>query len=237
MDNDFLFRVKPLTYEDMVARRESDLPYEVFELEKENMYLSKDIVPIVEENYNPYCFLYHGIRFQRHLEKLENIFKDKKILAGKYTTNNFDYSDNCNKGEYVSLTTYDDNSQGFKIFIVQNISLLVSPKCEAYLTKYVDYNIWKQIKDKKTKNLYSYMQEEFMCKDCIDIELIKAVGVPYEYYMVFKGIEYADNILNDVKNLIDKYQLNIPIVDTSNYNKILIESKKEDIGVNYGKNI
>ena len=29
-------------------------------------------------------FLYHGIRFQNHLEKLESIFKDRAILAGNY---------------------------------------------------------------------------------------------------------------------------------------------------------
>ena len=220
-----------------MAQLESDLPWEVYELEKENMYLSKDIVPIVEENYNPYCFLYHGIRFQKYLEKLESIFEDKKILAGKHIKNSFSYSDNCNKGEYVSLTTYDEDSQGFKIFVMENISLLISPNCEAYATYYVDYNTWEQIKDRNTKNLYSYMRDEFMCKDFIDLDFVKAVGVPYEYYRVIKGEQYADNILNDVKKLIDKYELNIPIVDTSNYNKLLIESKKEDMGVNYGKSI
>jgi len=227
MNNDFLNRGKLISYEDIAAQRESGLPWEVYELEKEDMYLSKDIVPIVEENYHPYCFLYHGIRFQKHLEKLESIFEDKKILAGKHIKNSFSYYDNCNKGEYVSLTTYDDNSQGFQIFILENISLLVSPKCDAYLTKYVDYNIWNQIKDKKTKNLYSYMQEEFMCKEFIDLSLVKAVGVPYMYYTLNKGREYADNILNDVKNLIDKYEFSIDIVDTSNYNKLLSERKKK----------
>ena len=227
MNNDFFNRVKLISYEDTVAQKESGLPWEVYELEKEDMYLSRDIVPIVEENYHPYCFLYHGIRFQKHLEKLESIFEDKKILAGKYTKNSFSYSDNCNKGEYVSLTTYDDNSQGFEIFILENISLLVSPKCDAYLTKYVNYNIWNQIKDKKTKNLYSYMQEEFMCKEFIDLSLVKAVGVPYTYYTLNKGKEYADNILNDVKNLIDKYEFSIDIVDTSDYNKLLFERKKK----------
>ena len=39
-------------------------------------------------------FLYHGIRFQKYLEKLESIFKYGKILAGKYLPNYYNYSDN-----------------------------------------------------------------------------------------------------------------------------------------------
>lgn len=204
----------------------SGFPEKVYE--QEEMYLSSDILPINDETYSPFCYLYHGIRFQKYLEKLESIFNDKKILAGKYIPNNIFYEDNCNKGEYVSLTSYHKNS-GFKEFIEKNISLLVSPKCDAYLTKYVDYEIWEQIKDKKTKNLYSYMQNEFMCKENIPLNLVKAVGVPYKYYTLTKGIEYADNILSDVKSLIDKYNLNIGIVDTSNFNKILIEPEKNKV--------
>jgi len=226
MNNDFLNRGKLISYEDIAAQRESGLPWEVYELEKEDMYLSKDIVPIVEENYHPYCFLYHGIRFQKHLEKLESIFEDKKILAGKHIKNSFSYYDNCNKGEYVSLTTYDDNSQGFQIFILENISLLVSPKCDAYLTKYVDYNIWNQIKDKKTKNLYSYMEGEFWVKDYVPFEFIKAIGVPYQYLIEKSGKEYADDILTKIEQLMKKYEINLNVVDTNSYNKILI-SKKE----------
>ena len=48
-------------------------------------------------------FLYHGIRFQGYLEKLEGIFKEKAILAGKYVDGYRSYSDNCNFGKYVSL--------------------------------------------------------------------------------------------------------------------------------------
>ena len=199
--------------------------FDLDKLEKEEMYLSEDLITINDENYNPYCYLYHGIRFQSYLEKLESIFKDKKILASKYIPNCFNYDDNCNKGEYVSLTSYNDTI-GFKAFIDENISLLVSPKCKAYLTKYVSYEIWEQIKDKNTKNLYSYMNQEYMCKDYVSFNFVKAVGVPYKYYLLKNGIEYADNILNGVKELIDKYEINIGIVDTSDFNKILIEKEK-----------
>jgi len=226
MNLDPFGRIKPTTLEELELIRKSGLPRKVYELEKEDMYLSQDVITINDETYSPFCYLYHGIRFQKYLEKLESIFKDKKILASKYIPNCLSYDDNCNKGEYVSLTSYYKNP-GFKIFIEKNISLLVSPKCGAYLTKYVDYEIWEQIKNKKTKNLYSYMMQEYMCKDYVPLDLVKAVGVPYKYYILTKGIEYADNILSDVKSLIDKYNLNIGIVDTSSENKILIESNNK----------
>lgn len=221
-------RVKPLTLEEIQNIKASGLPKAVYYLEKETMRLSKDVIHINEESYSPYCYLYHGIRFQKYLENLESIFKAKKILASKHLSNSIPYSDNCNKGEYVSLTSYSNNP-GFKIFIVENISLLVSPECQAYLTKYVDYETWEQIKNKETKNLYSYMKQEFMCKDFVSLDYVKAVGVPYKYYVVNKGIEYAENVLNDVKSLIDKYEINIGIVDTSDFNRVLIEPEKRKI--------
>ena len=217
-----------LNYEDLELKKTSDLPRNLYKLEKENMYLSEDLIDINEETFNPWFYLYHGIRFQNYLEKLESIFKDKKILAGKYLPDVFSYSENCNKGEYVSLLSYH-NKQAFDVFIKENISLLVSPKCEAYLSKYVDYNTWVEIQNNETKNLYSYMEQEYMCKDFVSLDLVRAIGVPYNYYTLTKGIEYADTILEDVKNLIDKYNLNIGIVDTSSCNKILIEPEKNKV--------
>lgn len=220
-----LYRKNVKTFAERELIRKSGLPEDVYIQEQEEMYLSENLIPINDDTYNPHCYLYHGIRFQTYLEKLESIFKDNKILAGKYIPNNFNYDDNCNKGEYVSLTSYNDGI-GFKTFIVENISLLVSPRCKAFLTKYVSYESWNQIKDKNTKNLYSYMTQEYMCKDYVSVALVKAVGVPYRYYLLKNGIEYADNILKDVKKLIDKYEINMGIVDTSNYNKVLIEPEK-----------
>ncbi len=225
---DFLPKFKRKSLEEIELIRQSDLLEEVYVQEKEDMYLSDDLIKVKDETYNPYCYLYHGIRFQKNLEKLESIFKDKKILASKFLPNYFNYDDNCNKGEYVSLTSYSKDP-GFNIFIVENISLLVSPKCKAYLTKYVSYNSWNQIKNKNTKNLYSYMVQEYMCKDFVPLDLVKAVGVPYKYYVLKKGIEYADNILKEVKELIDKYNVNIGIVDTSDFNKVLVERENHKV--------
>ena len=155
-------------------KEQSSIPYEVLKLEstevittnKDNEYTEYEDIPF--NHY--YSFLYHGIRFQKYLEKLENIFKEKKILAGKYLKNYYNYSDNCNKGQYVSLLNVSKtNKVSFETFIEENISLLVTPYCNAIETKYVDFYTWDKIKNLDLKQIYSYMPGECLCKDYIPI--------------------------------------------------------------------
>lgn len=207
----------------------SDLPKEIIKLEQEELVTSRDAFYLAnndEKRFNPYAFLYHGVRFDERLEKLEGILKDKKILAGKYTRGYYNYSDNANKGEYVSMTRYsEERNSGFDVFVKTNICLLVSSECDAILTKYVDYNTWEKIKDIDTKNLYSYMSGEFMLKDCVPFEFVKAIGVPYKYLVLSKGKEYADDVLKRIEVLMTKYDVNFEVVDINSYNKSLIERK------------
>jgi len=208
---------------------DSGLPMNVYELEQEDMLTSNDIFYYVnydEEKFDPYSFLYHGIRFDDNLKKLENILKEKKLLAGKHIKGYYNYSDNANKGEYVSMISYNrDRLSGFDVFVKENICLLISTDCNAVLTKCVDFNTWEKIKDKKTKNLYSYMEGEFWVKDYVPFEFIKAIGVPYQYLILKNGKEYADDILKKIEQLMKKHEINLNVVNTNSYNKILIPKK------------
>lgn len=86
---------------------------------------------------------YHGIRFQGYLEKLESIFKVRKILAGKYIKEYSFYDDNCNMGEYVSLLKWlGYESIEYEIIIGSNISLIITPFCNAIETKHIDFYTW-----------------------------------------------------------------------------------------------
>ena len=207
----------------------SGLPKEVYELEQEDMYTSEDVFYLAdsdEERFNPYAFLYHGIRFDDNMKKFENILKEKKILAGKYIKGYYNYSDNANKGEYVSLTGYNtERISGFDVFIKTNISFLVSIHCNAFLTKCVDFNTWEKIKDENLRNLYSYMESEFWVKDFVPFEYIKAIGVPYKYLVLKNGKEYADEVLSKIDKLMKEHEVNLDVVDTNSYNKILISKK------------
>ena len=207
-----------------------ELPKDVLKLEQEEMYTSSELLPTpsrdkIKDNFNPYLYLFHGIRFDHNLSKLEWIFKEKMILAGQYLSNYFSYSDNANKGEYVSLLAYDE-SISYKIFIQENVSLLIYPECDAILTKYVDYRTWESIKDIKTKNLYSYLDGEYLVKDGIPFSYVAAIGVPYKYYLHTKGKEKADNILNSIIELMNKYSISLSIIDTTNYNRVLYDKEQ-----------
>lgn len=207
------------------------LPYNIQKLEQEPIITTNqnheydDYKPENLDFLNEY--LYHGIRFQKHLEKLEKIFKERKILAGKYLPNYFFYSDNCNHGQYVSLLKYTSASQlEYETFILENISLLITPLCNAQETKYVDYQTWEKIQQKQNqlKHIYSYMMGEYMCKDLIPLDMVKAIGVPYRKLSLQGKEAYAIQLIDDIKKLMDKYDVYLPIVDTSRYNSIIYES-------------
>lgn len=209
-----------------------NIPYNIQKLETEprtttNQSNEYDISEEIPFNYT-YDYLYHGIRFQTYLERLESIFRDKAILAGKHIKGYNLYSDNCNKGEYVSLFKHlGDNQLEYQTFIIESIvSLLVTPLCNAIETKYVDYNTWLTIQTKnlQLKNIYSYMRGECMCKDFVHIEMVKAIGVPYQYLVSQGKKEYIDKLIEDIKNLMKQYSINLPIVDTSRYNLIITEN-------------
>ena len=217
------------------------IPYEILLLEsqeiittnKEKEYTEFDEIPFYY--YNEY--LYHGIRFQKYLEKLENIFKEKKLLAGKYIKDYYNYTDNCNKGLYVSLLNCSKTNRiSFETFIEENISLLITPYCNAQETKYVDFYTWEKIKNLNLKQIYSYLPGECMCKDYIPIEYIKAIGVPYLKISREKGEEYTNQLLVDIKILMKQYNLQLPIVDTSRYNHIIINQKEHKLIKKLNKN-
>jgi len=209
-----------------------EIPNIIRELEKTtqtttnqvNEYSLDEDIPFIYQ----YDYLYHGIRNQKYLEILEEIFKTRKILAGKYIKNYYNYSDNCNKGEYVSLLKYNkSNYIAYQTFIEENISLLVTPVINAIETKYIDYNTWNTINKQKLslKNLYSYMIGECLVKDYVDFSYIKAIGFPYKYLTTIKGQDYTNNLLNDLYLLMQRYNITLSIVDPSKYNDPILKTE------------
>lgn len=179
------------------------------------------------ELYEQECFLYHGLRFQQKLEKLEGIFKERKILASKYLDNFFNYGDNCNDGEYVSVTNYTDSLE-FKAFVSENICLVISPLCNAHKTIYVPHNIWSYIKENNipVKNRYSYAEHEYQVKDFVPIEMVKAIGIDYFGNCLAKGREATDKLIQDIIELLNFYDIHLPIVDIGCYNNIIYSPHK-----------
>ena len=168
-------------------------------------------------------FLYHGIRHQKHLEILESIFKDKAIIAGNYQENNSysNYSDNCNEGEYVSLVDVNnDYDLEYQTFVKPYITLIISPDCDAIKTIYLPYEEWSEVVGKNTNNRYrySYVHNEYHVKKMIPLSYVKAIGVPARYLRTMGKEELIEIYLNEILELMNKYNINLPIVDTSAYN-------------------
>ena len=178
-------------------------------------------------------FLYHGIRHQKHLEILECIFKDKAIVAGNYQKNNnySNYCDNCNEGEYVSLVDIkNDYDLEYTVFIKPYITLIISPDCGAIETIYLPYEEWAEVVGKNTSNRYSYAHNEYHVKQMIPLSYVKAIGVPARYLRDMGKEEKIERYLTDILELMNKYNVNLPIVDTSAYNmpldKLITKIKK-----------
>lgn len=194
------------------------------ELEQQEMQTFYELHPYASETNNLEdinSFLYHGIRYQKHLEILENIFKERMILAGKHIPEfpTYRLSDNCNDGEYISLLEYKfPNYQAqWDTFIKPNVTLVISPECDAKKTIYVPTHQWDDIKQNypQTKNRYSYMEGEYQVKDFIPLSMVVAIGIPFQYLIDKISLEDANKLLEDTINLMETYEVYKPIIDTS----------------------
>lgn len=180
-------------------------------------------------------FLYHGIKesniyLSNPLDRLESIFYDKMILANKYQKRPAEGSNICNGESYISLTSLRKNMNSpynytYNIFVKPNISLVIRPEVDAIKAIWTSEDIVeyaKTIKDEKSvKNRYSTLSYEYQVKDKIPISMVIAVGFPYKFYSCYNNTESVNSLLDELINLILKYEFNMSIVDTSNYNKIL----------------
>lgn len=180
-------------------------------------------------------FLYHGIKkgniyLPNPLDRLKSIFDDKMILANKYQKRPVEGGNICNGESYISLTSIRKNINGahnytYNIFIKQNISLVIRPEVDAIKTIWTSEDIVEYAKtienEKLVKNRYSTLSYEYQVKDKIPISMVIALGFPYKFYSCYNTTESVNKLLDELLNLMIKYQINLPIVDTSNYNKIL----------------
>jgi len=204
-----------------------------FEREKNKTF--KEIYPWVGDEVSVYSyesFLYHGIRFGDQLEVLESIFKLGGIIASKYL-DKYDYFldvyENCNEGEYVSLL---EQNVGYELeydtFVKPNISLVVSPNCGAVKTFYLPYDEYRRLKIEflDARNRYSYARGEYQVLERVPISMIRAIGVPYHYLKIIGNMELGEHYLEEVIRLMNLYGIDLPVVDTSYYNKELVQVKK-----------
>lgn len=172
----------------------------------------------------PQFFLYHGLRYQDWLDNLKGIFEKGKILAGKYIDGYINYTGNCNCGEYVSLARYEYSPE-FRQFVGCRVSLIISPFVEAYQTIYLSFEEWVNLKKSNisVKNRYSYMLNEYQVKDWITLDMVRGIGIPYSYLIREKWVEKTEELIQYIIDLMDNYNILLPIVNTDRCNKVLYD--------------
>ena len=178
--------------------------------------------------------LYHGIRFDV-INRLESIFQMGSILCGNRVPSSFksydgsikniyiNYSDkeNCNMGKYVSVMPYEDGVE-FDTFIKQNVFFAIKSTVDAYKTIHLSFDDYCDLKQSKIefKNLYSYAGNEYFVKDEISLDDVLYIGINSRYYS-----GNYDEIVNEIKKLMDVYKIKIPFIDACNNNVLLCYNK------------
>lgn len=222
-----------LIFQENIESQELSLAEQVLELEKEKMTTFQEEHNMDEEFdfFEAEEFLYHGLRhfddkerIQEGIKKLEGILEERHILAGKYLEGYYPSYDNCNESEYVSLASYSDSIE-FKVFVKENICLLTRPSSDAYKTIYVPYDMWEFMKKNKMKlqNRYSYAHDEYHVKDGVPLDDVKAIGIPLFEIWLLEGLSTANYYKQQIIDLLDRYDVDLPIVDTSSYNQIVYQ--------------
>ena len=231
--------------------------FKIMELTNEYCLMKYEIK---QSGLNPYGIVHGGIMFgladncagalafmsgYTPLTTIESIFQDKEIRCGKRVKKELisydntcksiiigDFgSENCNKGEYVSVTPYEEldisspsiESREFSIFIRENPFFIIKGCIEARETFNISYDEYTILRKSrvKTKNLYSYAFSEYLVKDYISLDDVVAIGIDYRF--LSKNNYY---LIAAIINLMRIYQIQIPFIDISS-NRIIFELGKD----------
>lgn len=183
-------------------------------------------LPYLDEEDKERNLLFHGIRFYG-LERLECIFKIGKVLPMKdvpqffesydgqtKSTGIFFYSDNANKGKYVSVMPRCYSTE-YETFVEENIYLAFNGNIPAYRAHYLRVDEYDRLEIfEQLKRLYSYARNEYMVEDGIDLENLVYIGV--------NTIIHTQEEIDEIIKLMKHYKINVPLID-SRTNKILFD--------------
>lgn len=215
-------------YNQELARLSDDDALKRLELEESETFI--DLHPNAKRHtdiFNPYYYLYHGVRLDDDHSHFASILRDQSIKCGEMLENYLRYgSDNCNEGKYVSLAHYtgDEYDIEFKTFIEENVTFIISPTLNPVKCKYLPYEEWDKIKNKmtKTKHRYSYARGEYQYKREIPFYYVSGILYPYAYYEHVKGYFKTKDDFIFIKGLLSAYGCSyLPIYDpTDNFKEI-----------------
>lgn len=185
-------------------------------------------------------YYYHGLRLGS-LDKLKSILKYGGIYSINKNPSPYLWTEEIgfNGLDYISLfqietsvvhTRYQPYTVYYYDFIIKNISLVVKGDIEVYETfkpekgsfKFESDAAWYQYYNTSTERRYSDLPGEVQVKDQILLKDIVALGFPLKAILNDDSFVSLDS-LKEIKKILKEYNVNWPIVDTSNFNKLVGE--------------
>ena len=178
---------------------------------------------------NPNLHLHHSIGFlDNEIGMLEFFLQQGKIVSGKDIPHYYCDPMNSNEGKYISLLAFKGINMEYSAFIIDTmrISFMINPIINPLEAKYVCEEMFSYISKnhKEHKNRYAWCRNEFHIES-IDFENIDSLGIPYYRYRAYYGEEYANEKLEEIITLLNKYGYNLPIYDNATF-KVLSEPIK-----------
>lgn len=178
---------------------------------------------------DPNLHLHHSMGFlDNEMRMLEFFLQQGKIVSGKDIPSYYCDPMNSNEGKYISLLAFKGIDMEYSAFIIDpmRISFMINPIINPLEAKYVCEKMFSYIANnhKEHKNRYAWCRNEFHVES-IDFENIDSIGIPYHRYRAYYGSDYANQKLEEVITLLNKYGYDLPIYDNATF-KVLNEPIK-----------
>jgi hypothetical protein len=127
-------------------------------------------------------------------------------------------------GKYISVMPYVDHLE-FEVFVRENLLFAIKGTINAFKTTHVSYDEYCDIKNKdECDDYYSYAFNEYFVENGISLDDVIYIGIDSSY---FNG--NYDKIVEDVINLINVYEIDIPFVDERTNSEIYRLNSKQII--------
>lgn len=130
------------------------------------------------------------------------------------------------------LSSNHDNYSAYNIFVKKGLSLLFNKEINATKPRIIPNSVSNLFFIKKNNEIddcFSDLSDEFQVKDELSLKylegLLLSIRTFYDYHNEIYLLEY----INMLKNILNKYKYNIPIINLDTENEIIIEKNKVKI--------
>ena len=166
-------------------------------------------------------FYFHSVRF--NFDILEDILKSGYILS-REKCNSQKNTLNFNGNKWISICEYyepyyfsDDSifKSAYQLLVVNGISIVLKDNLEATKTIFMTSDeLYPGVIKEENPIRYSDCIDEYQVRDSISKDHFLAVTYPY-LYMLDKDKKQAKSEYDKVRCLLDEFDYQLPIIDSS----------------------